>query len=203
MSETLEDRAADIVVHSEETLSGGFWHVFKADVTLRDPSGDVRFTREVLDVGKVAVVLPYDPVRDEVVLLRQYRHAAQIATGAGDLIETVAGLVDPGESVEAAARRELGEEVGLTASALHFLVESLPAAGVLTERTFTYVAHVDVSALPAQAGLASETEIIRPFAVPADEAIEAAFAGRFRNAHALLALMAFSRQHASLRRAWS
>ncbi len=202
MSEVLEDRAADIVIHDEEMLSDGFWRVFKADVTLRDPSGDVRFMREVLDVGKVAVVLPYDPVRDEVVLLRQYRHAAQIATGSGDLVETVAGLVDPGETVEVAARRELGEEVGLTASALHFLIESLPAAGVLTEHTFTYVARVDAAALPARCGLASEAEIIRPFAVDAGEAIEAAFAGRFRNAHTLLALMAFSRRRAGLRQAW-
>lgn len=202
-STDLTDREAEIVLHEERDLTRGFWRITAQDVTLKDAAGDVRFTREILHVGKVAVVLPYDPVRDAVVMIRQFRLPAHVATGRGDLVEVVAGINDPGEEIEATARRELMEEAGLDAKALHFLLDSVPAAGTLAEHCFHYVAHVDAGSLPARAGLDAESEVIRPFLVPADEAIEAAFAGAFMNAHALVAVMAFSRRRVALREAWT
>ena len=202
MSQALEDRAGAIIVHSERELSDGFWRVTQTDFTLRDLAGDVRMTRETLHVGQVAVVLPYDPVRDAVVLLRQFRLPAHQVSGLGDLVETAAGIVDGGETPQDAARRELQEETGLTGSTFVALLESLPAAGTLAEHVFYYIAHVDAGAMPERAGLDSESEVIRPFLVPAEAAIEAAFSGAFRNAHALIVLMAFSRHRARLRDEW-
>lgn len=199
----LEDRAAEITVHSERALSDGFWRVTQSDFTLHDASGDVRMTRETLHVGQVAVVLPYDPARDAVVLLRQFRLPTHLITGRGDLVETAAGIVDPGETPDEAARRELLEETGLTGLAFEPLLQSVPAAGTLAEHVFHFVAHIDASHLPARAGLDAEDEIIRPFLVPADAAIEAAFSGAFRNGHALIALMAFSRRREALKARWT
>ena len=102
--------------------------------TYRTPDGD-EFTREFLrHPGAVAVV----PVVDgEVVLVRQFR----AATG-GDLLEIPAGLLDvEGEDKEAAAGRELEEEVGLrlTGPLVH-LVDYFPSAGMADHQVFIYLA---------------------------------------------------------------
>ena len=57
-------------------------------------------TRELIERGHAVAVLPYDPVRDEVILIRQFRMGAW---GAGDppwMVETVAGIIEDGEDVE-------------------------------------------------------------------------------------------------------
>lgn len=69
-------------------------------------------SRELIDRGRAVGVLPYDPVRDEVVLIRQFRIGAWKASHSPWMVETVAGLVEDGESPEDVARRECVEEAG-------------------------------------------------------------------------------------------
>lgn len=86
--------------------------VFAVDVDDVKEPGDVRARREVVrHRGSVAVL----PVRDDgrVVLVRQYRYPVD-----AELWELPAGRLDPGESVEEGARRELEEEVGLSPAGL-------------------------------------------------------------------------------------
>ena len=68
-------------------------------------SGEIK--REIFERGHAAVLLPYDPVRDEVVLVEQVRIAAYDTSETPWLLEMVAGMIEEGESVEAslAARR--------------------------------------------------------------------------------------------------
>ncbi|MEQ8695449.1 MAG: NUDIX domain-containing protein, partial [Bauldia litoralis] len=67
--------------------------------------------REVFERGHAAAVLPYDPVRDEVVLIEQFRPGPLAAGEASPwLIEIVAGIIDPGETPEEVVRREADEE---------------------------------------------------------------------------------------------
>lgn len=68
--------------------------------------------REIFERGHAAVLLPFDPVRDEVVLIEQIRIAAY-DTSETPLLEMVAGMIEEGESVEDVARREAIEEAGL------------------------------------------------------------------------------------------
>lgn len=63
-------------------------------------------------------VLPYDPQRDEVVLIEQFRVGAMGRTDNPWLVEMVAGLIDKDEQPEEVAHREAEEEAGLTFSAL-------------------------------------------------------------------------------------
>src|SRR5262245_45843962 len=69
--------------------------------------------REAIKRRPAVGVLLYDPDRDAVVLVEQFRLPAHLAGCAAWQIEIVAGLVDPGESVEEVARRETREEAGL------------------------------------------------------------------------------------------
>ena len=69
--------------------------------------------REIFERGPVVGVLPYDPRRDQVALIRQMRPGALAAGRPTFLWEVIAGIVEPGESPEEVARREAGEEADI------------------------------------------------------------------------------------------
>ena len=70
--------------------------------------------------------------------VRQYRKAVERA-----MLEVVAGLLDPGEAPEAAARRELEEETGHRAVKIDWLGTVFPSPGILDEKVEIYVAELD------------------------------------------------------------
>ena len=69
--------------------------------------------REVFERGQAAAVLPYDPRRDEVVLIRQFRAGAYVAGRHPWTWEIVAGIIEDDESPEDLVRREAVEEASL------------------------------------------------------------------------------------------
>ena len=103
------------------------------ELTLRSPSGaEVRRT-VVRHPGAVAVV-PVDG--KDIVLIRQYRAPLDAA-----ILEIPAGKLDmPGEDKEAAARRELEEEVGLRAGAMELVTTMWTAPGFADEKMWIYLA---------------------------------------------------------------
>src|SRR5258706_11372448 len=79
-------------------------------------------SRAVFERGHAVAVLPYDPDADAVVMIEQFRAGALAAGWRPWMTEVVAGLIDPGETPEAVARRECVEEIGC---APHLLVPGL------------------------------------------------------------------------------
>jgi ADP-ribose pyrophosphatase len=101
--------------------------VFAVDVDEVEEPGGVRARREVVrHRGSVAVL----PVREDgrVVLVRQYRYPV-----ASLVWELPAGRLDPGETVEEGARRELEEEVGLRPASLEPLIVFYTTPGFCDE----------------------------------------------------------------------
>ncbi|MCH2075422.1 MAG: NUDIX domain-containing protein [Rhodobacteraceae bacterium] len=152
--------------HVRETRPySNFYSLKEGD--LRIPCFDGSMTEPVNRASLVAfdavVVLPYDPVRDRVLLIEQFRVGPSFR---GDpqcfLIEAPAGAVDGGETPEEACHRELREEAGVTARALHLCSGSYPTPAASTEFLTIYVAICD---LPDDAsgmgGLETEYEDIR------------------------------------------
>jgi ADP-ribose pyrophosphatase len=173
----IEDRVADVIVGPPQPLGDGFRPYERFEVR----EDGAHFTRDILRVGEVVSVLPYDPVRQRFVLIRQFRLAAHLSTGKGDIVELVAGRVDDGESAEAAARRECLEEIGVAPRALMRVFSFLPTPGVTDEHATLFLAAVDSSEVPARAGLAEEAETTHPFTVPVTEALAAIEAGTVGN----------------------
>ena len=164
-------------------------------------------TWEVWRRGRAAAVLPYDPVADAVVLIEQFRLPALAAGLDPVLVELPAGLCDDGETPEATARRETVEEMGLTVSTLHRIGSFLLTPGGSDEVCELYAGRVQVPSAAADgiaglAGMVSEQEDIRIRVWPAEQAIEAALAGRMPNSVAAIGLLWLAARRGSLRKEW-
>ncbi|EJV2438664.1 ADP-ribose pyrophosphatase, partial [Escherichia coli] len=96
----------DVEIIARETLYRGFFSLdlyrFRHRLFNGQMSHEVR--REIFERGHAAVLLPFDPVRDEVVLIEQIRIAAYDTSETPWLLEMVAGMIEEGESVEDVAR---------------------------------------------------------------------------------------------------
>ncbi|OKH89671.1 ADP-ribose pyrophosphatase [Thalassospira sp. TSL5-1] len=151
--------------------------------------------REVLERGHAVAVLPYDPVRDEVVLIEQFRPATlSVHRDTPDmpawLVEIVAGIVEPGESLEDVARRETIEESGCDIiGPLEVIVPRYYASpGCTSETVQIFYGRVDAAKAGGLHGLDEEGEDIRVFTKSADDCFAMLKAGEFCNAPTIMAL---------------
>lgn len=141
-------------------------------------------TRAVFISGDAATVVPYDPVRDRVLLVEQFR-AGPYARGDRQpwLIEPIAGRVDAGETPEAAARREAQEEAGLDLGALIEVGRYYSSPGAVGEYIFAYLALADLPDGAARiSGVAEEEEDIRGHLMSFDEMMALVASGESGNA---------------------
>jgi ADP-ribose pyrophosphatase len=188
-SPDLADKAADVAVSAPAVLADSFRRFERYQVGLEGPDGAIlNQRREVLRVGPCVGVLALDRERGELVLIRQFRLAAHLSTGRGDLVEIVAGHVEPGEDPRLAAHRECIEEIGVAPRALYEMFSFMPAPGMLEEYATLYLGLVDAAQVPAMAGAADENEQTRPMRVPVDAAIAALARNTAQNGYMLLAL---------------
>lgn len=131
------------------------------EITYRDAHGKVRTWEAVerVGIGGIVVMVAITPAKT-VLLEKQFRPPL-----GRNVIELPAGLVDPGETMEKAARRELIEETGWAAKKMEFLAEGPLSTGASTEiiRTFlcTDLEHVGKSG-------GDDNEIIEVMEVPLD-----------------------------------
>ena len=188
----LTDHAVDVTLSAPVSVGEGFRPYERYDLTLPGAGGkplDQR--RDILKVGPVVALLAMDPRANCFVLIRQFRLAAHLATGKGELVEIAAGRVEDGESAEQAARRECQEEIGVTPRALMPMTTFMPSPGVTDEFATLYLALVDSTEVPSESGEPSETEHTRPFLLPVAEAmaaLNAPFPGIVGNGFVMIAL---------------
>ena len=182
----IADDRADVVIAGREVLAEGFRRYERLRV--RRSGEDVPRALDVLRSGPAAAVLPIDPGRDEVVLLRQFRLAAHLANGRGNLVEIVAGHVEADEQPAEAARRECVEEIGVAPGLMVELFTYLTSPGMSDEEITLFLGVVDASGVPERAGAAVEHEETVPMRVPIDAALAALAAGTVRNGPLIIAL---------------
>ncbi|MBP2294732.1 NUDIX domain-containing protein [Azospirillum rugosum] len=158
--------------------------------------------REVCVRGQAVGVLLYDPDRDSVVLIEQFRVAAAAAGGPAWLTEIVAGLLDEGETPEDVARREAREEAGCTVQEIETICDYFPSPGAYDEHVTVFCGRVDSGGIGGIGGLEEEHEDIRISVVPADESIRLLDENRLNNSIAIIALGWFARHRERLRAQW-
>ncbi|MDU3717482.1 MAG: ADP-ribose diphosphatase [Klebsiella michiganensis] len=189
----------DVEIIARETLYRGF---FSLDL-YRFRHRLFEVTREIFERGHAAVLLPFDPVRDEVVLVEQIRIAAYDTSASPWLLEMVAGMIEEGESPEDVARREAVEEAGLIVGRVKPVLSYLASPGGTSERLSIMVGEVDATTAKGIHGLADENEDIRVHVVSREQAYRWVEEGKIDNAASVIALQWLQLHYHNLRNEWT
>lgn len=194
----------DVEIIARETLYSGFFSMelyrFRHRLFNGEMSGEIK--REIFERGHAAVLLPFDPVRDEVVLVEQIRIAAYDVSKSPWLLEMVAGMIEEGETVEDVARREALEEAGLVVGRTKPVLSYLASPGGTSERLSIMVGEVDATTAEGIHGLADENEDIRVHVVSREQAYQWVEEGKIDNAASVIALQWLQLHYQTLRNEW-
>ena len=163
-------------------------------------SGEVK--REVFERGQAAAVLPYDPVRDEVVLIRQFRAGSYAAGRHPWGWETVAGIIEDGETPVDVARREAVEEAAVTITGLLPMGSVVLSPGACSETCTSFLGRTDTTGVGGIFGLEAENENILVKVVPFAEARAMLDRNECDNAVAVMALQWLALHRDDVRNRW-
>ncbi|MCP1453909.1 MULTISPECIES: NUDIX domain-containing protein [Pseudomonas] len=160
-------------------------------------------SRELFVRHDAVCVLPYDPQRDEVVLIEQFRVGAMDKGANPWLVELVAGLIDKDEQPEEVAHREAQEEAGLAFAALWPMTKYFPSPGGSDEFVHLYLGRCDSVGAGGLHGLEEEAEDIRVKVWAFEDALQAVRDGRICNAASIIALQWLALNRDEVRGLWS
>ena len=173
------------LVSSKLAFKGRVFNVFTD--TLEEPGGH-RHTKDVIRHNGSVVILAVDesknPADPDVIIERQYRHAA-----GQYLIELPAGTRDPGESPLAAAKREMIEETGYRAKRWTMLLKYFASPGFLGEWMQIFVAR-DLREGEAKPELDENLEVFR---MPLSEAMKLVAEGKIHDGKTLVGLSIYDK----------
>jgi len=149
--------------------------------------GEVEISRELFNRGDAVGVLLYDPAKDKVVLIEQFRVGA-INEENPWMLETVAGMVESGESVTDVAQRECKEEAGVDVHTFEPIHSFYSSPGGCSEKIYLLCGLVDSEQAVGFHGLEHEGEDIKVMVVNYDEVHDLMATGKICAAIPLIAL---------------
>ena len=158
-------------IQGTESLYDGLYKLDRVTLeqTRRDGTRQT-ITREVFRPGDGAVVLPVDPGRGTVLLVRQLRAPVMVNGEGPELIEALAGMVE-GDPPDVTARKEAEQEAGVRLHALRLWHTFYPSPGATAERVHLFLAEYgEADRTAAGGGLRSEGENIEVLELPLTEA---------------------------------
>lgn len=194
----------DIEIIEKDTPYRGFLRIDRYRLRHRrfDGTWTETLVREVCHRPAAVGVLLYDPERDTVGMIEQFRAGAAAAGGPAWLLEIVAGMIDEGETPEEVARRETREEAGCEVTALERICTYFPSPGAFDEHVTVFCGRVDTATLGSTGGLADEHEDIRITVKPAEDAIRLLDEQALNNSVTIIAIAWLARHRESLRQRW-
>ncbi|MCF6443420.1 NUDIX domain-containing protein [Nereida sp. MMG025] len=195
-------RSDDVTLHASRYPYSNFFALREVDLAFETYGGGRSqvVTRAGFVGTDAAIVLPYDPMRDRVMLVEQFRIGPFLrGSDAPWSIEPIAGRVDAFETPQQAALREAHEEAGLSITRLEPVAEAYPSPGCSTEFFYCYVGLCDLpDGITGIGGEASEAEDIRSLLMPAEELIAHADAMRLTNVPLMTCALWLARHRARL-----
>ncbi|WP_081136915.1 NUDIX domain-containing protein [Halomonas sp. BC2] len=193
----------DVELITRDTLYKGFFRLEALELRHRLFEGGWSSTmrREMHNRHDAVGVLLYDPERDALILVEQFRAGAIDDPHSPWKLELVAGLVDKDETLENVARREAQEEAGCQVGQLTRLHTYYPSPGACNERVTLFCGLVDSQGVGGVHGVEDENEDIRVHVVSFPAAWQLLEQGRLDNAMCLIGMHWLAGQRASLRAA--
>lgn len=183
--------AEDVNIYEKKRCFDGFFKIDRwwFDHKRFDGSVAESLMREIIIRDGAVAVLPYDPSRDEILLIEQLRVATIGKSESPWLIELIAGVIDrEGERLEEVAMREAKEEAGLCLTNMIPIYEYFNSAGGSSEKTYLFLALCALENAGGYYGLPEEHEDIHAFTLKREEAMAWLHEGKIVNASAIIAL---------------
>ena len=195
----------DVEILKRESCFSGFYKLDRLSLRHRQFAGGMGpvLSRELFVRHDAVCVLPYDPQRDTVVLIEQFRVGAMAKSENPWLLELVAGLIDKDEQPEEVALREAIEEADLALTSLWPITQYYPSPGGSDERVHLFIGRCDSEGAGGVHGLAEEGEDIRVHVWPLEAALDAVKDGRIENAASIIALQWLALNRLEVRGLWS
>lgn len=150
--------------------------------------GEIEIQRELFHRGDAVAVLLYDPARDRLVMVEQFRIGALDDEQGPWLLEIVAGIVEEGESPKDVARRECREEAGLDVHAFETIHTFYSSPGGCSEKIFLLCGLVNSDHAEGIHGLADEGEDIKVSVFEYHEVMDLLGADQISSAIPIIAL---------------
>jgi ADP-ribose pyrophosphatase len=200
------DNKTDIRVTGQRRTYDGYLKVeeYRLEHRRFDGTWMPEIKREIVRRGKAVAVVLYDPQRDAVVLIEQFRIGPFVNGEPAWLTEIVAGLVEQGEDPADVARRETMEEAGCEVLDLVPMCSYIVSPGCIDETVTMFCGRVDASKAGGHFGLPQEGEDIRVVVKPLDEASAALEKGNsgLENSITVIALLWLKLKREELRQRW-
>jgi ADP-ribose pyrophosphatase len=198
----LMEKCVEII--AKQTIYNGFFKLesYQLKHTLFAGGWSQPLQRELFGRNNCVAVLLYDPLRDEVVLLEQFRIGAMVHTEQAWLLEIVAGAIEEGETAEEVAYREAEEEAACKIEELILISEYYSSPGGASERMSLFCGKINSSKVGGICGLVEENEDILVSVVSFDEAYRLVEQGQIDSATPIIAIQWLALNRAKLRAKW-
>jgi len=190
----------------ETTAYSGFFSlkVVSLKHTLYKGGWSAPLTREVFHRGSCVAVLLYDPQKDALVIIEQFRPGAlQLNDERAWLLEIVAGAIEPGETPESVAYREAIEECGCEILEMIKINEFFTSPGGTSELLHLFCGRIDSTHIGGLHGLDEEDEDISVNVLSFDEVYVLLEAGKIISAIPIIAIQWLALHRAELRQRWA
>lgn len=196
--------AEDVEVLEKALVYQGFFRMYRYKLKHRLIKGgwSAALTRECFDRGPAVAVLLYDPYKDAVVLVEQFRIGPLEGPEGPWQLELVAGIVEPGEKPEDVIHREAIEEAGSDVLDIEYICEYYPSPGGSNEKLFLYCGGIDSTGLGGVHGLEEEGEDIWVQVFPREEAWHILQENYINNAATIIALQWLQMNYQRLQEKW-
>ena len=178
---------------NKKNLYSGFFSLNKYEFVHKKHNGEWTnaVEREIFNGAHVSTLLPYDPIKKEIILIQQFRAGALSRYDEEYLYEIVAGIIDEGENPEETAVRECFEETGCEVKKIHPIQSYFPAPGSSESYYHLYLGEIQAFDGERIRGLENENEDILVKSFKIDEVRQMLKERKIINGLTLVALQWF------------
>ena len=178
---------------NKKNLYSGFFSLNKYEFIHEKHNGEWTSTveREVFSGAHVSTLLPYDPIKKEIILIQQFRAGVLSRYDENYLLEIVAGIIDEGENPEETAIRECFEETGCQVKKIQHIQSYFPAPGSSESYYHLYLGEIQAFDGERIKGLEKENEDILVKSFKIDEVRQLLKQKKIMNGVTLIALQWF------------